>query len=158
LEALHDDDNTMKCDAIRAMGMLKNPKFAANLLAQITTCGSWIRTTLYTALGDIGDRQAVKTLLTQLEAAYESYELEALAIALGKLKDPRAVRSLFPLLYHQLPTIRAAAAHALQEITGQDFGEDILRWRAWRKAEEAKHPNTVPETPYFPPDLPDRTG
>jgi HEAT repeat protein len=57
--------------------------------------------------------------------------------ALGKLKDRRAVAELIPFLQDGDAQVRGRAAAALSAITGQSFGEDAERWRAWLQADAA---------------------
>jgi WD40 repeat protein len=82
------------------------------------------------ALARIGE-PAVGPLIAALKD--ERADLRHLAAwALGKIGDTRAVEPLIPVLsshYHD----RAAAREALKAITGQDFGEDVDRWREWSR-------------------------
>ncbi len=49
-------------------------------------------------------------------------------------QDPIVVR-LIELLDHEFPDLGVAAADALRRITGNDFGVDAERWRAWWEGE-----------------------
>jgi HEAT repeat protein len=57
------------------------------------------------------------------------------AIALGKLKDRRAIPTLLNMLYEN-PDPRRAAGEALEAITGQKFGSDAAKWQAWWEGEK----------------------
>uniref|UniRef100_A0A7C2K2T5 HEAT repeat domain-containing protein n=1 Tax=candidate division WOR-3 bacterium TaxID=2052148 RepID=A0A7C2K2T5_UNCW3 len=56
---------------------------------------------------------------------------EAVAYALGEIKDLRAVEPLISALKDVNSSVRRAAAKALEEITGQNFGEDQAKWQEW---------------------------
>jgi len=82
------------------------------------------------ALGAIGDPSVVPALSATLLYHKLDQTRYVSAIALGKLKDPRAIKPLISALDDN-PYIRIAAFTALTEITGQDFGEDKKRWKTW---------------------------
>lgn len=56
--------------------------------------------------------------------------------AIGRLATKASVVSLFKLITSDSSGVRQAAVHALQEISGQDFGEDISQWQRWWQAYE----------------------
>lgn len=53
------------------------------------------------------------------------------ALALGKLQDSESVEDLIRLLDDDSSGVRKSALWALRAISGQDLGEDPLRWRNW---------------------------
>ena len=53
------------------------------------------------------------------------------ANALGKLRDPGAVDSLIAAVKDGNPYVRVRAAWALEQITGQAFGDDSEAWQKW---------------------------
>jgi hypothetical protein len=54
------------------------------------------------------------------------------ALALAKMGNAKpAVESLITALRHKDKTVRTNASGALKEITGQDFGDDPLKWQKW---------------------------
>ncbi len=100
------------------------------------------------ALGRIGDQRAVEPLIAALDTLGFPVR-EIVAQALGMLGDPRAIEPLIAALSHPredkrslelaswgmgaTTPLRRAAAKALKEITGKDFGDDADRWRQWRQ-------------------------
>lgn len=101
------------------------------------------------ALGEIGDRAAVEPLIARLQTGDVRTRL-AVASALGQLGDPQAVAPLIILMeqiagnlpydvsFTRLPgdgPNRKPIAEALKALTGQEFGEDPVRWRAWWQAQ-----------------------
>ena len=54
------------------------------------------------------------------------------AFALSKIGNTKAaVESLITALTHTNKIVRMNASEALKEITGQDFGDDSLKWQRW---------------------------
>jgi len=47
-------------------------------------------------------------------------------------------RSNCPALFALFDTVRPISAAALKALTGQDFGEDAAKWRAWWEANGEK--------------------
>lgn len=79
------------------------------------------------SLGDIGDPRAVTPLINTLED--NNWEIRSsTAKALGKIGDRRAVRPLIDLLENQNGNVRWHAAQALESITGESYGEDFTQW------------------------------
>jgi HEAT repeat protein len=58
---------------------------------------------------------------------------ERAARLLGKTGSQRAVEPLVGALEDEAEPVRTAAAEALQQITGQNFGVEVAKWRAWLK-------------------------
>jgi len=82
------------------------------------------------ALGVSGATRTVPEIINALDSGTIDERKEA-AIALGRLKDSRAVAPLITALRHLGADARPAVADALKAITGQDFGSDAERWQAW---------------------------
>ena len=57
----------------------------------------------------------------------------ASARALGKIKDQRAVAALGDALADSDPAMQYRAVLSLKEITGQDLGNNVDRWRQYVK-------------------------
>ena len=53
------------------------------------------------------------------------------AMALGNIGDTRAVEPLIESLNDHDEVMRSRASSALEEITGQDFGQDASLWLDW---------------------------
>ena len=83
-------------------------------------------------LGELKDPRAIEPLVEALENADLDSRCKA-AQVLGelKLRDPRVVNALITRLQYDVAIIRKAAVEALQMITGNDFGEDPIKWQEW---------------------------
>jgi HEAT repeat protein len=94
------------------------------------------------SLGQLGDRRAVEPLMTAItdpEFLGRDFtgtrriftEQWVVAWALGQLADSRAVIPLVLLLEDREERNRKAAAESLERLTGQRFGTDAAKWKAW---------------------------
>lgn len=80
---------------------------------------------------------SVKPLILALQEE-EPLVREMAAWTLGKIDDARAVEPLIRALKDEEPVVRESAAGALQEITGEDFGQDQQEWQLWWNKQESK--------------------
>jgi HEAT repeat protein len=87
------------------------------------------------SLGKIGDPVAGDSLVDMLED--KNWEVRSSAAkALGQIGDPHSVEPLIKVLGDRSETIRWVASNALTSITGQAFGEDIEQWEQWWEQNE----------------------
>ncbi len=112
-DALKSQDKEEKLSAVRAIGMLRDPKIVDALLTSAKDQDIDIRKATVIALGDIASKQAVPILIEVLKD--EDWLLRGdSALALGKISDPRAVPPLFDLLNDPDQYVRDNALQALQ--------------------------------------------
>jgi HEAT repeat protein len=91
--------------------------------AAIETLSSFPSSVVHDGLSRLAQDKAAVVLRRQ--AAVE---------ALGRLASKACVVTLFQLLSSDSAGVRQTATIALQEISGQDFGEDVSLWRNWWQA------------------------
>jgi HEAT repeat protein len=96
---------------------------------RVAACRAW---------GRRGGSVAIELLTTAMTSDVEIDVRLAAAKALGRLKDPAAVAPLGKLLEDPDPAMQYAAASALREVTGQDFGADLNQWRQYVKGENPR--------------------
>jgi HEAT repeat protein len=60
--------------------------------------------------------------------------------ALGKFRDPAAVRPLSVALEDTDPALQYRAVESLREITGREFGSDLDAWRRFARGEVVDSP------------------
>ena len=98
-----------------------------------------VRLNAVVALVKLKDERAVQTLIQALEDQDWAVRGKA-AWALGELKDKRAVEPLIACLDESTMKKNARVLSkdvvdsiegALQKISGQDFKQDIVKWRQW---------------------------
>ncbi|HDH96953.1 MAG TPA: HEAT repeat domain-containing protein [Proteobacteria bacterium] len=102
-------------------------------------------------LGALGDKRAVGPLtlaLADRDTEVRKNALEALDhIDSDWRKSPQvraAVEQLIGLLSDRERAVRRAAAQALAQISGEDFGEDAERWQSWLKSSSEGGTETAP--------------
>jgi len=101
------------------------------LLAMTAAQSNRLRFPAIVALGVIGDRRAVEPLLAGLPRDIPLMQ-ECAIRSLAALDDRRIVPQLIELLETQPANRpRVAAARALVNLTGQDFGDNMGKWREW---------------------------
>jgi HEAT repeat protein len=109
----------------------------ASLLREIvlnTMYKKWSRIAAAYALGFLGDRSSVGTLLLILEDMSEQLQLRTHAAeALGNLKDPRAVRALErTFMKEKEASVKRWCVYALAEIGTPQAYRSLLRLEAKR--------------------------
>jgi hypothetical protein len=62
------------------------------------------------------------------------------AQALGRIKDPCAVKPLIAVLKDKDKSVREEAFSAVRKITGVDFGQDQEQWQKWWEENKDRFP------------------
>ena len=84
------------------------------------------------ALGETQDRRATRALVSLL--ADKVYAVrEAALIGLASMKDPAAIEPVIKTIEGGDKEPLVDAGRALYAMTGQDFGQDVGKWRQWLK-------------------------
>ncbi len=110
-------------------------------------------------LGRSGDAEG-RDDLTGILAAAPSWPIASGAcLGLGRMQGPReilvaSVELLLRHLRHPDPSVRACAAAALGDITGQDLGPAAADWEAWWAKERATWTPPAPRKDDAPPAVP----
>jgi HEAT repeat protein len=82
------------------------------------------------ALGSFKEPRAVAPLIEALSDEEPKNRMSAIS-ALAQIGDKKAVASVMPLLDDKDKDVRRFAVSALEKLTGQHFGDDPAKWRAW---------------------------
>jgi HEAT repeat protein len=85
----------------------------------------------------VGDQYAFNMLLEGLNSEWW-ISRQYSAQALGRLRDSRATQYLINALQDEDCRVYEHVADALEKITGQNFGEDYLKWREWYEKSKDK--------------------
>jgi HEAT repeat protein len=110
-------DTAARMEAARRLGDSKDPKALEPLVKAVQDENKSVRWAALEALGDLGDRRALPTILQYLKKK-EPYNWgrRVAANALGNLKGPGAVEALIELLKEDDPYVRRNAAMALGKL------------------------------------------
>jgi HEAT repeat protein len=118
--ALHDPLPIIRATAVSAVIFLPPKEALGLLLPLLDDNDSFVRRETANALGDLGEVDACKPLISTLQKEREIENRSAAAIALGKLGDPAAIEPLLSLL-RKKPVdsdefVRSSAARSMGEI------------------------------------------
>lgn len=81
-------------------------------------------------LGKVKDDRALEALIFALKHKDLGVRIAA-AEALSDKKNPKAIPPLINGLKENEEVVREAFVKSLQEITGEDFGQDHDKWEKW---------------------------
>jgi len=115
IEALYDENESIRIEAVDALGRIGDPKAVEPLIMNFTDENKNLRTKIAASLGKIGDNRAVQPLINALTDKEDVVKEEAI-IALGKIKDEKAVKYLIKMLNNKNELIKADAVTALGSI------------------------------------------
>jgi HEAT repeat protein len=123
----YQDDHNIRLDAASALGRIGDEKAVDPLIIALDD-EPRVREVSAKALGEIGDPRAVDSLISMLDNA--DWEIRGtIAKALGKIGDPGAINTLIDLLQDKRENVRWYATQALENITSETFGDDVVMWK-----------------------------
>ena len=118
---LEDVSPSVKASAAATLARFRNPRAVGHLLTLIAgvvddeSQDAQLAVSVLLALGEIGDRRVVPSIMEKAEA--DNPEIKEAALkALGLLGDPRAESCLIEALTSEDPRIRMQAAESLGKI------------------------------------------
>jgi HEAT repeat protein len=125
INALNDNDVWVRRLAADALGDAKDPTAIQPLIESFYDNDVHVRLNAVDALHKIGEL-AREPLLEALHAS-AGHVYHHIALALGKLKEPRAVEALIEALRNGIEPVRAEAAYALGEIGEPIAVESLIK-------------------------------
>ena len=128
-----ETDSLIRAEIIRTLGDYPDPAADPVLKAAINDPDADVRIAACEAWGKRGNAQAAELLAPILSSDVSPDVRLAAARALGKIKDPRAVAALGEALTDSDPAMQYRAVLSLKQITGQDLGNNVDRWRQYVK-------------------------
>jgi HEAT repeat protein len=128
-----ETDPLIRVEIIRTLGDYPDPVADSVLKAALNDPDADVRIAACEAWGKRGDAQAAALLAPLLTTDVNQDVRLAAARALGKNKDPQAIAALGDALSDSDPAMQYRAVLSLKEITGQDLGNNVDRWRQYVK-------------------------
>ncbi len=131
IAALKEDKDwrIRQCVAVSLM-YLKDPRAVEQLIVALKDENKSVRYAAALALGSIKDSKAVESLIAALKD--NEWDVRAGAVAaLAEIKDIRAISPLIDTLEDKHPAVREIIAKALRRITGENLGQDPVKWQEW---------------------------
>jgi HEAT repeat protein len=145
--ALADPDAAVRKQAVHSLGRVGAPA-VKSLIAALQAPEVDVRTHAVEALGQIGDARALKPLVAVLDEG-EAEARQAVPMALGNIAATARLRgeadltlqvanALIGTLERKDPAARLEAIVTLQLLSGEEYGDDVERWKQWRTKQIAK--------------------
>jgi HEAT repeat protein len=115
-----------------ALRLRRDPQYILLLLRALSSEQAAIRQSAIDALARMDYRLVVRPLVAIAEDATASMTArQAATTALARTQQRAAIAPLLSLLSSEAPPVREAAAAALEELTGLNYGLDVNRWQQW---------------------------
>jgi len=126
-----EQDSIIRCQILRTLGTLRTPTADAMLKAGLEDSDLDVKTTVCAILGQRGDAASVSVLGDTLAQDSNLDVRLAAARALGQIKNEAAVQPLGVALDDPDPAMQRRAVESLRQVTGRDFGNDVVAWRTY---------------------------
>jgi HEAT repeat protein len=131
-------DPLVRAEIIRTVGEYPVAESSMLLTAAINDTDADVRVAACDALGKRGDAEAAKLLAGVLRGDKHHDVRLAAARALGSTRDPEAIAVLGNALVESDPAMQYRAMLSLQQVTGEDLGNNVDRWQQYVKDGHAK--------------------
>jgi hypothetical protein len=136
LPLLQDEDADVRSRAIVLCGQLREGRAVDIIVGRLNDPDYGTQVEAVRSLGEIGDGRAVAPLLAVIRRPHLS---GVVADALAKIGDQRAVGPLIDFLEDTKREdeleYRNWVVTSLEKLSGQHYGDDLVRWRRWYEAE-----------------------
>lgn len=134
-KASADEDPAVRSAAIRGLALHGSPEHVPLILKQFDDPDRLLRWECARALQRLHEPSAIPALLKHLASKSEEELVvrAASAEALGQYAEPRVLDGLTAALGDRDLAVNEAALRSLRTLTGQDFGDDLRAWVAWKK-------------------------
>lgn len=141
-ELQREQDPLVRMEILKALASFQNPTAAVMLRAGMADSDDEVRIACCEAWTKRGGPEAVEHL-SQALGGDTSLEVRlAAARGLGASKDQKALGPLVEVLADNDPALQNCAVQSLRQISGQDFGGDIQKWRQYAAAPNQPQPPT----------------
>lgn len=138
-KATQDEDPLVRSAAVRGLSFHGSPEHVPPIMKQFDDPDRLLRWECARALQRIHNPDAIPALLKHATEKEEPDVMvrAASADALGQYSQPRVLDGLIAALGDRDLSVNDAALRSLRTLTGQDFGDDLRSWVAWKKQASA---------------------
>lgn len=126
-----EEDPLIRTEIVRTLGAYPGGASDAVLRSALDDPDVEVRVAACEVWGRRADAEAAPLLGGVLDGDVDTDVRLAAARALGQSKDPAAVAALGQALEDRDPAIQYRAVLSLRKVTGEDFGNDVNRWRQY---------------------------
>jgi HEAT repeat protein len=137
-------DPLIRLEIVRALDGYPTAAAASTLDAALGDSDGDVRIAACKVWGERGGPEAVAKLQGVLASDLDQDVRLAAARALGETGDPAAVSALGDALADADPAMQYRAVQSLRSVTGEDFGNDVNRWRQYVRGESPAPENPTP--------------
>ncbi|MBN1910603.1 MAG: HEAT repeat domain-containing protein [Pirellulales bacterium] len=140
-----EPDPMIRAQIARTLGAYPTPEAAAALRQALEDSSTDVRIAACKSWGDWstwGDPNAIKWLNERVASDMDNDVRREATEQLGRTDNPAALTGLSVALDDQSPVLQRQAVLSLREVTNEDLGHDVSRWRQFCRA---RVPNS--ETP-----------
>ncbi len=130
IAALEDESAYVRLNAAKALGSIKDPEAVIPLIEALEDGNVYVRKNAVWSLGRIKDQMAIEHLIEMLNDRNPEVR-EAVVWAFRMMKDPLVISPLITVLEDEEEKVSDSAVEALEEITGENFEKDIIKWNEW---------------------------
>jgi len=130
-----ESDPIIRQEIVRALGAFRTPTTTSILQAALKDADADVRVAACRAWGKRRGPEAAAALSEALLSDIDIDVRLAATRALGQTGDPGAVAALGKALDDRDPTVQFYAIDSLRRVSGQDFGNDIGKWRQYARGE-----------------------
>jgi HEAT repeat protein len=146
VEIQREPDPLIRTEIIRTLGELPSPAADAILRVAVNDPGNDVRWAACEAWAKRGNAEAAAVLAGALNSDIDHDVRIAAARALGQTHDPRAITALGGVLDDKDPAMQYIAVLSLRQITGQDLGTDVNKWREYLQSGKLRPAPSAAET------------
>jgi HEAT repeat protein len=129
---LQDPNRNVRCRATALLGQLRDRRAVDPIITFLDDPDYEIQLAAVRSLGEIGDSSSVEPLLAVIHRPHFS---GIVAEALANIGNRRAVGPLIDILENKTGEdamkYRKWVVTSLEKLSGQKYGNDIVRWRQW---------------------------
>jgi hypothetical protein len=129
----NESDPLVRLEMLRVVARCGSPAAAETLKAAMGDSDREVRVTACQAWGVHGGPLAVPQLSEALRKDVSVDVRLAAGKALGQIGGDEAVKALAVALDDQDPALQYRAIQSLREITGKDFGDNVVAWRDYTR-------------------------
>ena len=139
-EIRKEEDPILRTEILRTLSVIGGPTADSVLRLAISDPDADVRAVVCGLWGKREGPETVKLLSGVLASDSDKDVRMAAARSLGKTHDKAAIAALGGALDDSDPAMQYTAVNSLHDVTGQDLGNDVDRWRQYVKNE-----STTPE-------------
>jgi len=130
-----ETDPLIRIEIVRALSEYPTAAAATTLASALDDSDADVRLAACGAWGRRGGQDAATNLSRVLASDVDMDVRLAAVQALGTAGEPGSIAALGEALEDRDPAMQYAAVQSLREVTGEDFGNDVGRWREFAKGE-----------------------